>query len=116
VLRLADLQAIPPDAFAALPIGPIGAHRIIAAETAVDVVWRGGDPAEGARRLIVWRQGVDVYHRVLDEREVRFFPATPIPFGLLCERIAAEAGDAAAPEIAFQLLGRWVKDELIPAS
>ena len=44
VLRLAELQALSPEAFAALPVGPIGAHRLIAAATAVDVVWRGGDP------------------------------------------------------------------------
>ena len=115
VLRLADLQALPPEAFAALPVGPIGAHRLIPAATAVDVVWRGGDPAEGARTVIVWRQGIDVYHRVLDQREARFFPVTPTPFAVLCERIAAEAGEEAAAEIAFQLLGRWVKDELIRA-
>jgi len=113
VRRIADLQALAPEAFAALPITPIGAHRRIAARTAVDVVWRGGDPVDGARMVIVWRQGIDVYHRVLDEREARFFPEAPIPFGLLCERIAGEVGDEAAAEIAFQLLGRWVKDELI---
>ncbi|HKA90375.1 MAG TPA: DNA-binding domain-containing protein [Haliangiales bacterium] len=113
VVRVAELQALDPTAFAALEVKLIEAHRVVAAATAVDKVWRGGEPEPGPRALLVWRQGVEVFHRPLEPLEARVFPVEPTPFAALCERIADEVGEEEAAQAAFRLLARWAQDELL---
>ena len=113
IVSVAELQALDPTQFAAFPVKLIDARRVVEASTAVDKVWRGGEPEPGPRALLVWRQGVEVFHRVLDPLEARVLPAARMPFAALCERIAEEVGDEDAAQAAFRLLARWAQDELL---
>jgi hypothetical protein len=104
-LTLDDLRALPPDAFATLPLTWVPGTSLLRCQFSVDEEDR---TREAPRTIAVWRQGVTVYHRALDPDE-ELAPT----FGLVCERLAA-AGDAeAAATRAFALLGRWVADGMI---
>ncbi len=113
IVTVAELQALDPTEFAALAVELVDAHRVVEAVTAVDKVWRGGEPGPGPRTMLVWRQGVEVFHRPLEPLEARVLPAGRLPFAALCERIAEEVGDEGAAQAAFRLLARWAQDELL---
>lgn len=122
LLTMARLRAMAPEALTALPLALCAAHRVLEVTFAVERTWRSLDegrecapPARAPHRLLVWRQGVAVYHRALEGVEATLLPALSAPFTLaaLCERIAAEVGDEAAGGVTFELLGRWVEDELV---
>jgi hypothetical protein len=94
------VQATPPDAFALLPIHLVPAHRLL----------EGG-------ALLVARRGVGVYERRLDALEAALLPelALPVAFGVVCEKIAARAGEGDAPRLGCELLSRWIGDQLLAA-
>lgn len=103
---------------ASLPLSWIPASRRLACGFAVDECWaqanEGGEPeppAEAPRLLLVWRQGVDVYHRVVDDGEAPLLEAHS--FGEVCERLAAGRPPEEAAARAFELLARWVGDGLL---
>jgi hypothetical protein len=118
------MRAVPPEAFAALPLRLVAAHRLISVNHAVDELIgpllaareRGRRPSlreartRRPRALVVWRQGLALRQRVVDdsERALLALAAGGAPAGLVCER----AGDA---QTAFALLARWVADELLVA-
>jgi hypothetical protein len=118
------MRAVAPEAFAALPLRLVAAHRLIDVDHAVDeLVGPLLKSRDGARRpslrtararrprtLLVWRQGTALRQRPVDaaERALLSLVADGAPAGLVCER----AGDAQA---AFALLGRWVADALLVA-
>lgn len=122
VLSLAALQALPPDRFPALPLKLIPAHRRLASDYPVEALWRAlGDdqdevaaPEAAPRHLLVWRQDGAVYHRAVDEREASLLARVPggLPFGALCEELAAR-DESTAAETAFHLLARWTSDGLL---
>jgi hypothetical protein len=115
IVTVAELRALDPADFASLTVKIIDAHRVVDAATAVDKVWRGGEPEPGPSTMLVWRQGVEVYHRPLDPLEAKVLPVEPLAFAALCERVAEEVGDEEAAQAAFRLLARWAQDELLAA-
>jgi hypothetical protein len=94
------VQSTSPEAFAQLPIHLVPAYRLLDGGT-----------------LLVARRGVSVYERRLDALEAALLAelATPMPFGLVCEKIAARAGEGDAPRLGCELLSRWIRDQLLAA-
>jgi hypothetical protein len=79
---------------------------------------RPADPAGLERaptRVCVWRSRERVLHRDLDPLEARALARAlrGEPFGSLCEVVADEIGEAAAPARAAALLAAWCRDEWI---
>ena len=122
-LTVEALRALPPDAFAELPLRLIDAHRFVDAGRAdagaVGRAARGrpgrpgrGRAADGRGGTLVWRQDVAVYHRGLgaDERAALESVAAGTTFGLVCERLAAGRTDEEAAARAFGWLSTWALD------
>jgi hypothetical protein len=76
----------------------------------------GAEPR--ATCICVWRRGETVHHRVLDALEARLLQAAHagICFGELCALAAEQRGQAHAPTLAAEFLGRWVDDGLVVAA
>ena len=80
-------------------------------------------PAEEPETLLVWRRGFTVLHRAIDDPVERIMLGSAAPgatLGALCDVAVASAGaDTGAPELAaraFQILARWIDDELLAAA
>ena len=125
-LTVEALRALGPDAFAALPLPLVPCHALIEATHAVDDFWRAveqGDgepdalppPAPSPRTLLVWRDGLEVYHRPLQplEREALLRARDGAPFGVVCELLAERLPLDEAGPAAFQMLARWAGDGII---
>jgi hypothetical protein len=125
-LTLDELRARPPESFVALPLPLIPSRRLVVATHAIDEVWSAVDgaeegqgppppPAPEPRMLLVWRQGVDVYHRPLAplETEALTRAAAGATFGQVCDLIAERVPLEEAGATAFALLSAWVQDGLI---
>lgn len=67
--------------------------------------------------LLVWRQGIAVYHRAVapDEREALALVASGTQFGVVCEGLATAHGEEAAAARAFAWLSTWIADGLLAA-
>jgi hypothetical protein len=120
-LGLADLQRLPPERFAELPLRAVPALIALEVAGGVDELWRAieagsspVDPSGAPQPLVVWRQGVDVYHRKASPAEAHLLPLliAGTTFGLLCERLAAERAPEEAARLAFELLAAWARDGL----
>jgi hypothetical protein len=127
-LALAELQSLPPEQFAELPLPLISAHAVVRVDHAVDALWEAIGPGEdageplaleaeaGPRAILVWRPDIEVWHRAMGEREASLVEALSreeLSFGHVCDRIMAEVGEDEAPAEAFRLLAQWVQDGLI---
>jgi hypothetical protein len=134
-LAIGVLRAWPPDRFTELPLRLVGAHRRLDLGHPVAALWdaigpAGTEPTDDdlklvaaassaarAESLLVWRQGVAVFHRATDsaERAALDAMAAGTTFGLVCEALAGDraAEDAAAQ--AFAWLSTWGADELMIA-
>ena len=142
-LELAELQSLPPEQFAELPLPLIPAHAVVRVDHAIDALWQAIGPVEpprpspspdGARKgddagdplaldaaaepraLLVWRPDIEVWHRAMGEREAALVDALSsgsLSFGHVCDRVVAEVGEDDAPAEAFRLLAQWVQDGLI---
>jgi hypothetical protein len=115
-LRLDAIRALPPEALMALTPAPVPCHRILRSAFAVSEVWDAPEaaPAEREESLLVWRQDIEVYHRALDEDEVRLLPMLDGRSSLqgICERWPAATVEEAA-QLLFNLLGRLISDEVL---
>jgi hypothetical protein len=130
-LAIDVLRAWPADRFAELPLRLIGAHRRLALAHPVAALWdaigpAGAEPGSDLDRaaamaaaarpesLLVWRQGVSVFHRATDQGERAALDAMAIgtSFGLVCESLAAGHPEEAAAQ-AFSWLSTWTTDELL---
>lgn len=75
-------------------------------------------PAPGRQTLLVWRQGISVFHRPVDAREERALRTLEggTTLGILCDQLAdgpeSEAEDVVA-QIVFGWLWTWAKDGLL---
>src|SRR5262249_30611983 len=105
-----------------LPLRLVRVHRRVAVAHEVEAAWRAaqagaldGEPPARGGTLLVWRRSVAVYHRRLDALETAALAraADGVPFGALCEQIADAVGPERAAQVAFELLSRWVADELL---
>jgi len=125
-LSVDDLRCRPTERFAELPIRLIEAHRTIEVAAGTADLWEqiesegancSATAATGHESLLVWRQGVAVYHRIVEtaEREALALAATGTTVGRLCE-LAAVAGDAdQAARHAFAWIWSWANDKLLAA-
>jgi hypothetical protein len=104
----------------ALPLRLVPASRVVALDWDVDRLWsdvteRGGGepPAPSPRTVLVWRRGVRVVHRTLDDDEAAAITtiAAGATFATVCARLA-DGGADPAPRAA-ELLVRWVDAEAL---
>jgi hypothetical protein len=114
-----DVRALSPDELAALPLRWVPAHALISCCFAVDEAWAQAEagqpvtaPAEVPRTLLVWRKGVEVFHRHLDDDEAELIRSAS-HFGQMCEELAATRPAEEAAARGFLLLGRWLTDGLL---
>jgi len=118
----------------ALRLRFIPCHALLENRFAVAGLWRDGvveddgvaatAPA-GPERLLVWRQGITVYHRSCPSEEARWMTRVDaaveaggdgLAFEALCEELGrTAASEEAAAADAFALLARWLDDELLAA-
>ena len=135
-LTLDTVRAWPADDFAALPLRLIQAHRLLTVAHPVAGLWDalGADPADqadggadgparlpspapSAGALLIWRQGVSVFHRAVDqsERAALETMVAGTTFGAVCDALLAEREAADATAQAFSWLSTWSSDELLLA-
>ena len=134
VLTLAALQALPPDAFATLPVRLIPTHRLACHAFDVSRSWEAlaagrdsdvTEPRPDPETLLIWRRETTVHHRAVGGAELAMLrhAAEPTTLVGLCEVFAREANralpeprdDAALAGEAFQILAGWVDDGLLAA-
>ena len=133
LLELASLAALSPDDWAGLVLQLQPSVQRVTLAHAIEPAWRvlrewepdsGEDqpelpePVPHEHTLLAWRQQGETRWRSLEPLEATLIAAVAegAPFALLCERAAAELGDAeaAAPAV-IGLLQRWLADELLRA-
>jgi hypothetical protein len=118
-LALADVQALPPGALPALRLAPVPAFALL--ECAYDVAALYADaafvPPRRATRLVVWRQDIAVFHRVVDATEWPLLTqvARGVTLAELGEHLAADASVADAAACLGDLVTRWIRDQLLAA-
>lgn len=124
ILTLDHLRTLSADTLPALVLRAIPCHQLIANRFAASQAWKamenGGAVqvvAEMPETLLVWRQGISVYHRPVDSSEAVLLTLIQegARFDLVCERLLDSVPEDQAAAQALQLLGRWVADELIAA-
>ncbi len=126
LLTLESLRGLAADGFGALSIQLATCCRILPVQHAVEAVWRTlrdeapvADVSQRSHSLLVWRQGLTVYHRPLEPLEAGVLELAEdgTTVAAICERVATDlaGGDAVAAQTAFGLIGRWVTDELLVA-
>jgi hypothetical protein len=122
-------RAFPPERFGELPLKLIAAHRFVGVDRGTERLWDGlaptatdaptalpTSPGTGpGPTLLVWRQGIAVYHRAVDpeERSALALVSAGSRFGVICEALLAAHGDEAAAARAFGWLSTWISDGLL---
>jgi hypothetical protein len=121
-LARGDVAALPPDAWASLPLRLVPAVRLLDVRWPVHEIWAATDPAavtpaEVPLRLRVWRQGWTVYQTPLDVLEHAALERVRdgCTFGALCEDVAPDRPPEEAASLAGALLLRWLEDEVLAA-
>ena len=126
------LQKLALEEFVGLFVRLIPTHALIDFPFALSAIWEslaagdrtGTEPESGRESLLVWRQGMEVRHRVVDdagEAAMLALAAGGATMGELCEKMithdpALDEGDAGADggaARAFQILARWVDDGVL---
>jgi hypothetical protein len=119
------IRGWPKDRFAELPVRLINAHRLIAVGRGTAAHWRriGDDehsPSEtiapsGSEAVLVWRQGVAVYHRTVNdaERALLELAAAGTSLGGICECAGARADIGDAVGQSFAWIWGWANDQLL---
>lgn len=135
-LELDVLRLMSPDALSALWLVAIPCHAVLGNRFCVSRRWKdleagasGGVVvvAQTPETLLVWRRGLDVYHRAVDPDEARLLALVRggTRFEIVCEALLGETACDSSSDLsldvssvaerAFQLIGRWVNDGLIAA-
>ena len=120
-LTIESLRARPPERFAALRLGLVPCHALLAPRFDVAALWRADDPASvvpqpASAALLVWRRELEVLHRAADGEEaawLRRLAAGDVSFEALCADLATSRSDGEAAARAFELVGRWATDGLL---
>ncbi len=129
VLDVATLRELPASAFAELPLRLVTASRLVVVAAAVPALWSAlegsGDEAHAfgsesldPRTVLVWRQGVSVFHRTLADAEagaLERIASGGAGFGAICESLASALPAEEATARAFAWLSTWAGDELLVA-
>ncbi|HVZ72745.1 MAG TPA: DNA-binding domain-containing protein [Polyangia bacterium] len=125
-LTLDDLRAWPAETFGELPLALVTAHRLVVVSSGAAALWDaigagGADVlaivSDVPERLVVWREDVAVYHRVIDadEHGALALVEAGASFGAICERLSVGLAPDDAVARAFAWLSTWVSDGLIAA-
>jgi hypothetical protein len=120
-LSLADLRAVPPEAWGDLRFRPVPAFAFLRLDWPAHRAW-AAEPGEmpalapEATALRLWRDGFVVFHAPLDPREDAALSALLAgePFAAICERFADLPPEEAAAR-AGALLVAWVEDGILAA-
>jgi hypothetical protein len=121
-LDSSTLAALAPEAWAELELRLVPAHRIVVSEYALDALWLAAEldgvvdpPRPCEQRLLVWRRGFSVYHRVVAGDEVRALALLeqPVTFGRLCTAFTPDGPTTEAADHALAVLRQWLADELL---
>jgi hypothetical protein len=122
VVNMRTVAALGPSAIGTLRLKLIEAQHLVFVEHAVEMAWTDaldGHAVVAPRRapglLFVWRRGLEVFHRRVDEVESGLLGAavTGLSFAELCDRLARDFDEEEAPRRAGALLGRWIGDGLL---
>ncbi len=118
------LTALAPEVWGELRLTPVPAFRLLDLAWPVQRLRRAFDADEPLPALApqptpicVWRKEERVYHRALPPLEAACLRelARGASFGELCERAAAEAGEAEAAPLLLGCLRRWLDDACLSA-
>jgi hypothetical protein len=121
-LTVDELRTIPAQQWATLRIAMHPAIRLLDCEWRVDETLSAVEreqfvpaPVRERRSIIVWRKDCDVSYRALADVERRALANVRCgnEFKLVCEAIAAESGEAAAPALTSKMLSRWLADGIL---
>jgi len=130
-LALDAVRGWPPDRFAEIPLRLVSAHRMLRLARPVAALWDAIGPAGQAAEprlledsavegesLLVWRQGIAVFHRRVDEAEAAELDrvAHGTTFGAICETLCRHHPEQEAVAHAFAWLSTWTADELLVAA
>jgi hypothetical protein len=123
-MSIADLSAVPPEAWPNLRLSLQQNLRVLDCRCNVEAFRRAAD--QGSRRphlrrfteaqqILVWRHGMGVHYRRLDEDEWQVLGAAirGEPFAALCERLTGYHDESAAMSRMVMLLQQWLQAGLI---
>jgi hypothetical protein len=136
-LSLDTVRAWPLERFGEIPLRLVIAHRRLRLARPVAALWDAIGPAEraaeasvldeaaavaasapdGESLLLVWRQGIAVFHRAVDTAEAAALDriAQGTTFGAICEMLSHDRPEQEAVAQAFTWLSTWTADELLVA-
>lgn len=132
-LTLDQVRALPPEALPELTLRAVPCHATLRTEYGILPLWRAleegraerseeddslGDPAKMFETILIWRQRLTVFHRVVDSDEVACLPLLRdgVTFATICEQLLQDTGTDAAARRAFELLARWLNDGVLIAA
>lgn len=112
------LAALPPDAYATLPVRAIRASALIEVAYDASALFASEDALElapSATTLLVWREPPKVFHRVVDDKEAALLALVQrgTVLGVLCDELAGTSSDESVAQEVFALVGRWLADGLL---
>ena len=129
-LTLDAVRALPPEALPELALRAVRCHALLHTEYAISPLWRAleadrpekspapHDPPKSPETILVWRQDLTVFNRVLGPDETACLPLLRdgATFAAICEQVLEGAPDAeTAARRAFEHLAQWLTDELLAA-
>lgn len=127
-LTLDAVRALPPDALPELALRAVPCHAMLCTEYAIAPLWRALEdsitedghadaPPKSAETILLWRQQLTVFHRVLDPDEEACLPLLRdgATFAAVCEQALDGSSAETAAQRAFELLARWLGDGLLAA-
>lgn len=123
-MGIADLSAVPPDAWAGLRLSLVRNLQIIGCKHNVDTFRRAADQGDKRprlrsfaepRQILVWRKATTVHYRLLKDDEWQVLGAAihEEPFAALCERLMEHHSEEAALSRMVTLLQGWLEAGLI---
>jgi hypothetical protein len=123
-MGIADLSAVPPQAWANLRLNMQKHLRVLAVTHNIDAFRRAADTGAKrprlrrftrTRQILVWRKDTTVHYRTLDRDEWHVLSAAfeGETFTAMCERLADHHDESAAMSRMVQLLQRWLEAGLI---
>jgi len=136
-LALETVRGWPPERFGEIPLRLVTAHRVLRLARPVAALWDAIGPAAeisradsldeaaaaaattaaGGETLLIWRQGIAVFHRAVDAAEAAALDrvADGTTFGAICEMLSHSRPEQEAVAQAFTWLSTWTADELLVA-
>jgi hypothetical protein len=136
-LTLETIRGWPPERFGEIPLRLVAAHRVLRLARPVATLWDAIGPAAetseadsldeaaaaaattvgGGETLLIWRQGIAVFHRAVDAAEAAALDriAEGATFGAICEMLSHARPEQEAVAQAFTWLSTWTADELLVA-